>query len=329
MTASQATNETRLPRAVLKRSAEIEAHLAAQREAHARLTAEPSAAPAPDAPPQVQTAETPPGAPAAPPADPRESDPAYWKHRFLTTDGVLRRQVDAHNSQLAAANQRVTELQEQVRTLQQAVPSPKPDITKFFSPEQIEKYGAEQCEVMLQGSAALAKDQVSKAIEDRVKPIEEEAKAKAEREAEDTKRKQAEDWQRFLNSIEAAHPGFKVLDTSPGWQAWLTETDPATDLPRQETLEKHVQLRNLAPIVRMLKTYEQSTRPPTPPVAPHGTAANGGSEVPPPSPAAQAGAPTDKEVRDFFTRAAVSPRSVTAEQRAAFEARMKLRVPTR
>lgn len=324
MTASQATNEVRLPRAVLRRSAEIEKHLAEQREAHARLTAEsPAAPPAPQAP----AAETPPAPGAAPPADPRENDPAYWKHRFLTVDGVLRRQTETHNNAMATANQRITELQEQVRTLQQAVPPPKPDITKVFSPEQIEKYGAEQCEAMLQGSAALAQEQVARLVETEIKPIREEAKAKAEREKAEADRKAAEEWQRFLDSIEAAHPGFLALDKTEGWQNWLRETDPATDTERQLLLNEHVRRKNVTAIVRMVKAYEQLSRPPIPPVAPHGTAAGGGHEAPAPSPAAQLGAPSDAEVKEFFKRAAMG--KVKAEERATFEARMKLRVPAR
>lgn len=319
MTASQATNAFRLPRPILKRSAEIEAHLAAQREAHARLTAEPPAAPPA---PQAPTAETPPVPSATPAPDPRENDPAYWKHRFLTVDGVLRRQVETHNNHAAATNQHITELQEQVRTLQAATPQPAPDITKFFSPEEIEKYGQEQCAVMLRGSDALARERIDKAIEERVKPIQEEAKAKDARD-------KAAEWQKFLDSIEAAHPGFLELDKSEGWQAWLRETDPSTDSERQLLVNEHIRRRNVPAIVRLVKTYEQLSRPPTPPVAPHGTAANGGSGASPPSAAAQAGPPTDKEVRDFFTRCALDKKGtmVKAEERAAFEARMKLRVP--
>ena len=75
MQASQATNETRLPRQVLKRSAEIQARLDAERAAR-----EPETPPTEGAPTGVTP--TPPADPAPPAADPREQDPAYWRHRF-------------------------------------------------------------------------------------------------------------------------------------------------------------------------------------------------------------------------------------------------------
>jgi len=324
MTASQATNTAGLPRAVLKISENVQRRLEEQRADHARLTAEPPVAPALVADPQAPPAD--PAAPAAPAADPRESDPAYWKHRFLTVDGVLRRQATAHNDQVAASNQRITELQEQVRTLQSAVPTPAPDITKFFTPEEIEKYGPEQCAVMLRGSDALAKDRIAKAIETEIQPIRDAAQAAKEEAAAKTKREGEAEWQGFLDRIEVAHPGFKVTDQTEGWWHWLDAIDPITDAPRRAVLNEHLKTRAVAPIVRMLKGYEQSTRPPAPPVAPHGDAGNGGGEAPAPQ-VAPGGAPTDKEVKDFFTRAAIG--KVTAEQRTAFEARMKLRVPQR
>lgn len=321
MTASQALNNVRLPRAVLRKSAEIETHLAAQREAHARLSEQPPAAPqAPQAP-----AETPPGAPAAPVADPRENDPAYWKHRYQTTEGVLRAERDGQRQRLAATDQRITELQEQVRTLQAAVPEPAPDITKAFSPEDIEKYGADQCAAMLRVADAQARERVAKAVETQIKPIQDEAKAAREAQAAQATRETQAEWAGFLARLEEAHPGFGEFDKLPAWHVWLAETDPATDTERQLLLNEHVRRRNVAAIVRMAKVFEQLTRAPTPPVTPHGGAGNGGAEVPPPSAAAQLGAPTDAQVNDFFKRAALG--KVKPEERTQFEARMKLRVP--
>jgi hypothetical protein len=322
MTASQALNNVRLPRAVLRKSAEIETHLAAQREAHARLSEQPPAAPALQAP-----ADPPNGTPAAPATDPRESDPAYWKHRYQTTEGVLRAERDAQRQRLAAETQRITDLQEQVRTLQAAVPEPAPDITKAFSPEDIEKYGADQCAAMLRVADAQARDRVAKAVETQIKPIQDEAKAAREAQAAQAARDEQAKMQLFLDSLEDAHPGFLALDKTDAWRAWLAETDPATDTERQLLLNEYVRRKNVAAIVRLAKVFEQLTRTPTPPATPHGTAGNGGSEPPPPSQAAQLGAPTDAQVNDFFKRAALG--KVRPEERTQFEARMKLRVPHR
>lgn len=320
MTASQALNSVRLPRAVLRKSAEIEQHLADQRAEQARRSEQPPAAPAPQAP-----AETPPGAPAAPVADPRENDPAYWKHRYQTTEGVLRAERESQRQRLAATDQRITELQEQVRTLQAAVPEPAPDITKAFSPEDIEKYGADQCAAMLRVADAQARERVAKAVETQIKPIQDEAKAAREAQAAQAARDEQAKMQLFLDSLEDAHPGFLALDKTDAWRAWLAETDPATDTERQLLLNEYVRRKNVAAIVRLAKVFEQLTRTPAPPVTPHGGAGNGGAEVPPPSAAAQQGAPSDKEVNDFFKRAALG--KVRPEERAQFEARMKLRVP--
>ena len=95
--ASGASNETQLPRAVLRRSAAINDRLQA-RNARQPDLATPEVPKAPEA--AVAADATPPGNPApaptpatpsnTPPADPRENDPVYWRHRYKTLEGVLR-----------------------------------------------------------------------------------------------------------------------------------------------------------------------------------------------------------------------------------------------
>lgn len=322
--ASPATNEVKLPRAVLRRSAAIE-----QRIAELKAGATPPETPPVVTDPQAPTAETPPPienpVPPAPPADPRESDPAYWKQRFQTADGIARRQASEHKAATVGLNQQVTELQEQVRTLQAAQPVAPTELSKVFSPEDVEKYGEAQCRAMLTAAEAAADGRFQKLVEAEIKPLKDAAK---QRETDATKQQtdEAEAAKtRFRVDLALAYPKFAEVDVSPGWLAWLDDLDESSGLPRGQILHAHVRNGNVAATARMFKTYEALTAPPAPPVAPHGGAGDGGGLPSSAAPTIAGGAPTDAEVREFYKRSALN--KVTREERLAFEARMKLRHP--
>lgn len=324
--ASQASNEVKLPRAVLRVSKHIEDRLAEQRAA-----ANPPETPPAETPPQAPVAETPPAptppAPPAPAVD-RENDAAYWKHRFQTADGIARAEMRReHAAEVATLNQRITELQEQVRTVQAAAPKPPIDLAKVFKPEEIEKYGEEQCRAMVTAATTAADERMREVLEAEVKPLKDAAKKRDE----DAIRQQTDAAEnakaKFLADVRVGYPKFDEVDVSPGWIAWLNEMDENTGLPRGEILTAHAARHNAPAVVKMFKTYEALTAPPAPPVAPHGGAADGGGMPPPATPAPAGGAPTDAEVREFFKRVALDPqgKKVSREEKIAFEARMKLR----
>src|SRR6185295_987278 len=131
MQASQAkSSDVTLPRAILRRSANIEARIAAR-------NAETETPPAEQVPP-VNPVSEPVAAPPVevptspvelvPVTDPRETDPAYWKQRFKVTEGVLRSERSQRQAETADVNRRMTELQEQIRALQAEKPKPETDI---------------------------------------------------------------------------------------------------------------------------------------------------------------------------------------------------------
>lgn len=132
MQATPALNETRLPRQVLQRSAAIAERQRAQAESEAAS----AAPPAPPAEPSAPAATTADPTPPQPPADPRESDPAYWKQRFKVTEGVLRTEREARTKEALEFNQRITELQDQIRTLQASAPAPDLDMGQFLTPNR-------------------------------------------------------------------------------------------------------------------------------------------------------------------------------------------------
>lgn len=324
MPASQASNETRLPRAVLRRSAAITARYAALAESE-NLNPAPDAAPAvPPAPPAANdapTADPPHVAPAD--GDPRENDPNYWKQRFKVTEGILARERDDRRNQFNTLNQRITDLQGQVLAPKSAAPAAEINLADFYTPEQIEAYGEEQCRVMAQTAMKAATATAKTQIDAVVQPIKEER--------ERTVADQAAEKQRlFEDELIKLFPTWRTADKEPLWYAWLDEEDE-NGVKRQAILDIHVGNRNAAAIAKMFKACEKQNARPAPPITPNGGGAVPSTDTPPATPGAVAAltAPTNAEVKAWYTRLAIGKVKVTDEERIAFEARMKLRHPGR
>ncbi len=253
MPASQASTETRIPRQIQR---------AADR-AVARVPAEPDASrPAAVTDPATPPAATP-ATPAEPAADPRHSDPAYWKARFEVTSGMLaaERKVEGRGGSGDSAESQA--YQTQTRTLQAAAPAAPIDLADFYTPEEIEKYGPEQCEAMARSALRAAKKTVDERIAAEVQPLREQQ----ERRPRKTQklRLRACSWTTAMSRL----PDFD--DTDARWHTWLNEIDPNTEAPRQAVLTIHSSSRNVAGCVKVIKAWQASLKTPTPPITPSGT----------------------------------------------------------
>lgn len=318
--ASPALNETRLPRAVLRRSAAIQAHLdeqKKQRESDASaadppLPATPSAE---AAPPVVPSSPTPTPA-AAPAPDPRENDLTYWKQRFNVTAGYLRLERDARAADQAEFNQRLAEKDDQIRVLQeQATTPPTLDLTSVLTKDQIETLGEDEARAVVETAQKVARDAVQKAIEAQVKPLrdaQERGAAKA----------RIDDQAAFLDALAEIVPDFNEVNETDGWKEWLAEDDEVSGVQRQLILDQHVSRRDPKKVAALFNAYKQlaAGATPVPPVSPQGTGA-----TPPGAPPDQKvpRALTKAEIREFYKRASIG--KVTDAERSEFEARLKLR----
>jgi hypothetical protein len=319
MQPTQASNETKLPRAVLRRSQAIAERYAPK--------AEPDAPnPAADAAPATPPAAPPPATPAepqaaAPAVDPRDTDPSYWRQRFSVTEGILRRERADRATEAETLHQRIAKLEDEARSFQAQTPT-KIDITQFYTPEQIEKYGEEQCEVMAATAMRAARMSAQESITAAVQPLKDHQTRTRDREA-------ASAQQQFQDKLTELYPNWPVADKDPSWLAWLAEDDE-NGAQRQSILTIHITNGNASGAARMFKAWEKTktpvAAPPTPPVTPSGSGAAPGSDTPQ-APAAPDGKaftpPTGAEVKDYYKRSALG--KVKDLERVAFEARLALR----
>lgn len=326
--ASQPSNETRLPRAVVRRVAAVTAPRTSN-----PADPEPTAASAPSDAPNAPAAAVPDAnAPKEPgtPTDPRHNDPTYWKHRFEAVAGRLRAREDEHKAAIGAIRQENDQLRTEILRLQQAAPASTPqatvDLSEFFTPEQIKNLGEEDATAMAQAAVNAAMKVARETVTAEIKPL-------LTRQQEYSEAEAARKVREFEEAIEEAVPNYKVLDKDEGWLAWLDEEDEATGLVRQDILTQHCARLDAPKVVKMFQAYLKTVaaaapQVPEPPVAPSGSGANGGDTPPQPPRGAGTGYPSQAEIKDFFKRSATKKPGdvgfVTDKERAEFEARLKL-----
>lgn len=317
MTASTAPNATRLPRQVVRQSAAIAARYAPADETGASNPADANAAPAsPPAAPPATTSETPPAA-----ADPRESDPNYWKQRFSVTSGILAKERKDRQGERDEWIRKNAELQTQATSSTTAVPDAEINLADFYSPEQIEQYGEEQCKVMAKTAMNAARSTAQKLIDAAVRPLREER----EREVADkaTQRKQV-----FVDKLIELVPDYQAIDVDPRWSdestGWLAQEDEH-GVQRQQLLNIHIGNFDAPRVAKMFEQFLASvaTAAPVPPVAPSGSGAAPTGDGKPPEGTPGLTAPSDAEVKDFYKRSSLG--KVKDDERVTFEARLKLR----
>lgn len=338
MQTQQSQNDTALPRAVRRQMARLNEKLEAKASAS-------NSAPAPqptEGDAGVTNGDTSHAAPApspapaasapAPAADPRDNDPAYWKARFKVTEGMLRKSQEDLRAAQDEADRTIQELRNQMAELQARAPSTstaKVDITAFFTPEQIERFGAEQCEAMASAAIKAARSQADELIKQEVEPIKKKAQA-------DQRNAQADREAGFWNALAEKTPDYPDINAKPEWLAWLAERDDRTKMVRQDILDAHrrnLDAEGVSALFEEFRTLQGSGKHRAePPVAP---ARSGGENADAGGAGAASGArgyPTPNEIRDFHKRAATiknprDPRFVTPKERQEFEARLQLPKP--
>ena len=248
-------------------------------------------------------------------ADPRENDPAYWRQRFNVMQGMLRTQQATHREAVDEKDRVLTELRDRVRALEAKGNSGSDavDTAMFFTPEQIERFGQDQCEAMAATAIKAARQSAQQLIDSELKPIRDKAKATADNATAD---KEAEFWEKLAEQA----PDWETVDATDAWKEWLAENDPNSGLQRQDILDRHRGALNAIGVAKLFADFKKTKDRPTPPVAPPRGAAGGANDGQP-SNVPALGYPTRQETREFYTKAKLG--KVTDKERAAFEARLR------
>lgn len=337
-------SSTPLPRAVIRMrdnaNRRVDEFRARQRERE-------GAPPAPSDPPPAPPAPADGTPPAPPPADPpqdlppaprREDTLDYWRGRATSATGI----IEATSQQLKDARRDNATLQAQIENLRRAAPAPAPapaapDILAFYTPEEIERYGEDQCRKLMNVALQAARTEITTQLETRVKPLETRVNQDDQARAREARAKFGVELDQLLP------PDWREIDRSPEWLAWLGQVDDRIGETRATTLDR-LNARNDAPrCARIFLEFLATQAPPAastppvsappaaptppaarPPVTPPGSGA-GGSDGTPPARSERLTPPTATEIREFYKLAKLG--KVKDEERALFERRRALLYP--
>jgi hypothetical protein len=326
-----------LPRAVVRQMERVSERLRERAEARtaagAPPPAEPDGAPAAltnDADTAPQSAASPAPPLAAPAAESRENDPTYWRDRFRLMQGINDKLRQDHADAMADRDQRLGELTQRMRDMEQqaaarpAGGSDKIDLNLFFTPDQIERFGEDQCEAMAHAAVKAAGQQAQQIIDAEVKPLKDAAKDAQDRKVQDA---ESAFWTRLSQLV----PEFDEINAEQGWLAWLRELGDDGE-PRQARLDRYRSTRNAQGVATVFRDYSKTKLPANqPPVAARGAGNGGGGDAPTANVAGK-GYPSREEIREYTKRRATirnprDPRYVTDKDVAEFEARLRLQRP--
>lgn len=306
MNESALNAETRLPRQVKDRAD----------RARAMLAPTDDVPPAPPADPAAEPTPTPAAAPP-PPADPRDSDPVYWKHRFNVTDGMLKADRKRHAEAIGALRTELQNAQTRIRELEDkaATGSDEINLEEFFTAEEIETLGEDQARIQARAIIKQAKKIASETVAREVEPLRQRQKEDQEREAKTAQ-------QRFLDGLTELAPNWQAVNVDERWLAYLEQKEPHTGLFRQTILDYAQAEGDFERVAGMIREFEATLNPvpvpPEPPTVPQGKPVVPGS--PPPPPVSGKGHPTKQEIRDYYKRRAIG--KISPEEVSDFEARL-------
>lgn len=247
------------------------------------------------------------------------TDPVYWRHRASAMQGMFKVEQDRLKGIIAARDGRIRELELEVSKLQVAKPVVEADIdlTKFFTPEQIDTYGEEHAMAMAKAAQVAARDLIQQQI---IAPKEEQHKRQKDAEAEAAKT----EFDAFLGRLTALVPNWRVIDAQDSWKKWLADKDAMTLMQRQDTLDYHIDRRNESGCAKMFNEFlasfggERVNVPENPPMTPKGGAAGStGQNAQPALRPLQPG-----EAKEYYKQKALG--RTTAAQDEEFDKRLKL-----
>lgn len=214
----------------------------------------------------------------AKPADPRENDPAYWKQRFNSTMGILRREREERLLESRRAAEKIAALEAELAKAKEAAASSSLDLSEYLTAEQIEELGEQKAAEMVALARKVAESEVKRRVEAALAPI-------AERQKHEQAARQRELVARFHDDLTSAVPNWQEINRDEDWLAFLGEEDQTTGLIRQDIIDMAQERYDAKPVIAMLKQFlaARGLSPPAgnkqPPTLPSSSAAAGRSDA--------------------------------------------------
>ncbi len=198
------------------------------------------------------------------PADPRESDPNYWRHRHLTTEGILkaeRAKAQQLADEAAALRAEADKLRRETLDTRKASDAQSREraldqiaLTEYFTAKQIEEYGEEHLRTVLKGNVKAALKTIQPELQSELEQMR--AEIESLRGSASQSREQA-----FWAQLDSAMPDWQSQQADPEFQAWLADNDPVSGRTRDSFVKDAQKSLDAKRVVAIFKSYQATTQP--------------------------------------------------------------------
>jgi hypothetical protein len=177
--------------------------------------------------------------------DPRESDPAYWKHRFDVVQGK-------YNKEISELRELVAGLQEQLYSAPKSVQTAPTESVEDAIDNLADEYGAEFTDAMDKRIKRIAKQMMSEQFGEMEKDF---SKIKAT-----TIQSEQE---KFEDKLSGKVEDWRSLNTNPDFIGWLGNTEPYSGLTLHNLLLMAYENKDIERVAKIFTDFKQLTKPNT------------------------------------------------------------------
>lgn len=204
-------------------------------------------------------------------SDPRENDVAYWKQRFSSTQGILRREREERIAMERKHAEEIAALRAELAKLKEAASQKTLDLSAYLTAEQVEQLGEDKAAEMVALAKKVAEDEVRRRVEAELGPI-------REAQQRESRARQRELANKFHDDLSEAVPNWQEINAMEDWLDFLGQEDERTGLVRQDIIDMAQARYDARPIIALLREFMRvkgMVRDGAPAVTPQSTAAAG------------------------------------------------------
>lgn len=187
-----------------------------------------------------------------------DDDPAYWKQKYKTLQGMYDADVPRLNGQLKEVTKQLEELKAQVDEANKEAKQAKAQaeherLKNLVTDEDRQEFGEDLIEVQRKVAREELADLVQQ-IED-LKNTNSELRERLDRTGSEVSMAS------FEQKLERRIPGFSQLNSSPEWIEWLNEVDPILRAPRGAAAQKAYSEGDIEGVAYYVDLFKKTQQP--------------------------------------------------------------------
>ncbi|AXQ30453.1 hypothetical protein D0B54_17995 [Solimonas sp. K1W22B-7] len=186
--------------------------------------------------------------------------PEYWRSRFQTAEGMLRREREERSREQIGQQAQLQQMQQQLGDLQRQIdggrdPVAELDLGQHFSAEQIAQHGEDHLRAVLRAAQRTLEPQLQLLLSREMAPLRQELEQARQSVAQVRRSRDGEVYEGFLQELSRRVPQWQELNGDPRFLQYLDQADEATGERRQDLLSLFEQRGDAARVARLFGEF--------------------------------------------------------------------------